>query len=227
MLPPLWKQGAQKRWSAKTSAPSRNILPPRWFSILCYFCTVQFKAGLQCSSLPNQRKAVPTVYNLPAAQGPLLCELWADGNVNAMGSKAHCRGSSSCARHTMLAQAPCPKLPNPGVCVHTAQSVGRETSTSLWYTECTCTPTAWLHFSSAPNSVPAVTPPLLHNSECFQEQTCKHTFAFCTWIGKKEKFAQKKIPWNKMFGIWDTLSGFISSETGVLKSTLRNIFLLF
>lgn len=88
MLPPLWKQGTQKRWSAKTSAPSRNILPPRWFPILCYFCTAQFKAGLHCSSLPTQRKAVPTIYNLPAAQGPLLRELWADGNANATGSKA-------------------------------------------------------------------------------------------------------------------------------------------
>lgn len=42
-------------------------------------------------------------------------------------AKPHCKGSSSCARRTTLAWALCPKLLSPGVCFHTAQSVGRET----------------------------------------------------------------------------------------------------
>lgn len=150
MLPPLWKQRAQKHCSANTSALSRNIPPPRWFPILCYFCTVQFKAGLQGSSLPNQRKAVPKIYNSLAAQGSLLHVPWA-------GWKCKCQGKqSSTAREAAPVQGTPSRL---GLCALWVQEFD-STELGEWAEKpgsaCRAprvhiAPTTCLNFSSAPS----------------------------------------------------------------------------
>lgn len=67
-LPLLWKQRAQKRWSAKTSAPCRYIPPPLWFSILCtsaYFNSRKF-CNAQVSHLGERL--------LPGCQWYTICQ---------------------------------------------------------------------------------------------------------------------------------------------------------
>lgn len=66
------KAGSTKALITKDISSQQKYSSSTLFPILCYFCTVQFKAGLQCSSLPTQRKAVPTIYNLPVARDSLL-----------------------------------------------------------------------------------------------------------------------------------------------------------
>lgn len=64
--------GSTKALISKDISSQQKYSSSTLVSHTLYFCVVQFKAGLQHSSLPAQRKAVPTIDNLLAAQGSLL-----------------------------------------------------------------------------------------------------------------------------------------------------------
>lgn len=205
------KAGSTKALISKDIRSQQKYSSSTLVSHLCYFCTVQFKAGLQCSSPQLRGKLCQQSIACQQPKAHFCVCSKQNGNANAMGSKAPLQGkeplckaphlSSGLLQVQEFASTQLRACPEHRVSTHPLQP----------------DPT-----SHPPQLTPSSNTTSVHNSECFQEQTCKHAFEFCTWKGKKKTICTKKI-YPKLFGNGDPLPGFISSKTGVLKSTLRNI----
>lgn len=159
---------------------------------------------------------MPTIYNFL-----LLHVLRAGQKCKCQGSKAPLQGKQPSCKAQQVGSGSVP-YKSRSLLPH-SHRVGREISVCLRSTQHTRIPYNLTALPICPKLTPSSNTTSVAQLRVFPGTNLQTRICILHLKRRKKKIAQKKFPQNILLGNRDPLPGFISSETGVLKSTLRNI----